>query len=83
MEPRGLVRAVMTGTSLLMIAAGGALFYFGEEMWGIALTAFGIVDLLTVRLVLGFVSERRQQQDAADPIDPAMDPSYNPYARED
>jgi len=75
-------------TSLVVIGLGGALVYLGSD-FGWFLVGFGVLDLLTMPLVLRKISHgstdpgARESDDPAAPIDPTADPSYNPYARED
>jgi hypothetical protein len=87
MGPPQLLRIALLATSLVVIGLGGALLYSGSDV-GWFLIGFGILDLLTMPLVLRTITRGRQgsetrPSDPSAPIDPAADPSYNPYARED
>jgi hypothetical protein len=88
-----LVRWLLVLTAVVMIAVGAAVFAFGGSFIGLVIALVGVFDLVTMRLVLGRMGSARgtggSEPVAAEPppveapADPAADPSYNPYARED
>jgi hypothetical protein len=78
------LRTALIGGALITIAVGVFLYLAVDEMIGIALVAIGVVDLVTIPLVLGMMERNRAR--SASPSEPPpveADPSYNPYARED
>ena len=88
-DPIAVLRPVMVGVALLTIVLGaGISFIVDDSVVGIIVAAFGVVDLLTIPLVLRVVARNRggAQAPGSAPGEPAPvepDRSYNPYARED
>ena len=77
------VRALVA-SGVLMVVAGTALALAVDPLLGL-ITLVGAIDLV---LAWAFATDRLGTPGAAvaedgTPIDPAQDPSYNPYARED
>jgi uncharacterized membrane protein len=91
-----MVRFSLVTGALILIAIGVFVALTGSTL-GWAIAAFGVVDLLTVPLVMRMI-ERSQRKIALEvaaqgttpdeepeppAADPTADPTYNPYARED
>lgn len=89
MNPRTTLRIALLAGALGIIGAGLIVALSGSA-FGWAIAAFGVVDLVTIPIILRAVSGKRTPAGpaAADPEAPPAepaetDPSYNPYARED
>lgn len=89
MTQRTTLRIALLAGSLAIIAVGVVIALSGSA-YGWAIAAFGVVDLVTIPLVLRSVSGDRSpagpaeaDPDAPPAEPPEEDPSYNPYARED
>jgi hypothetical protein len=84
-DPIAVLRPVMVGVALLTIVLGaGIYFILDDSVVGIIVAALGVIDLLTLPLVLRMVARDRggaQAPGEQAPVEP--DRSYNPYARED
>lgn len=91
--PRDVLKLALPLGALAIIAVGAVMLAAGESVAGWALVGFGVIDLLSVPLVLKMVKtgptasepgpEPLETAVPTEPPDPAADPSYNPYARED
>ena len=91
-----MLRFTLVAGALILIVVG-ALIALAGSAFGWAIAAVGVVDLLTVPLVVRMIerSQRKIELEAAAqgtaPVeepespaaDPTADPTYNPYARED
>jgi hypothetical protein len=82
-----VLRPILLGGALLTIVLGiGVYFILEEKTIGIALAAFGVIDLLTAPFMLRTIQQGSSGDAPEAPADEAPaqpDPSYNPYARED
>ncbi len=76
------VRWVLALTSVVMIAAGLAVYAFTDSIVGLVIAAIGAFDLVTMPLFLRKIGRAKAGSAPAAP-EPEADPSYNPYARED
>lgn len=75
-----VLRMVLIAGALLMIGAGVVIYLTTDEVLGAILAGFGILDLLTVPLVVRLIARNAALAEA----EPAgEDPDYNPYSRED
>ena len=79
------IRWVLPLSSVVIIAVGAGIAIAGETTLGIIIAAVGVVDLAAAPLVLRAIGRARTVDSGSTPppADPAADPSYNPYARED
>lgn len=67
-----VLRWALLGGAFMMIVVGVLVFLMIDRTAGIVVGAIGVLDLLTLRFVLGAIERSR-----------GTDPSYNSYARED
>ena len=75
---------MVVAVALLTIALGvGIYLLLDDSVVGIAVAAFGVVDLLTIPLVLRMIARNRAGSSAPTPAPAEPDRTYNPYARED
>ena len=86
--PPVLRLALLVGATLMIVAGVGIYLILEEPLVGLVIAAVGVLDLLTVPLVMRSIGRRSGSSPTAAPADgepePAgSDPSYNPYARED
>ena len=80
----GVLRPVMVAVALLTIALGvGIYLAMDDSVVGIAVAAFGVIDLLTIPLVLRMIARNRAGSGAPTSTPAGPDRTYNPYARED
>lgn len=91
-----MLRFALVAGALILIVVGAVIALTGSA-FGWAIAAVGLVDLVTVPLVMRAIerSQRKLELEAAaqgtalvdEPerpaADPTADPTYNPYARED
>ncbi len=90
MAPKGVLRPALLAGALFMIGIGVYLILSGSNT-GFILAGVGVVDLLTIPFTLRMIDRGSANRTgdpttpevSPEPIDPAADPSYNPYARED
>ena len=79
-----VLRPVMVAVALLTIALGvGIYLAMDDSVVGIAVAAFGVIDLLTIPLVLRMIARNRAGSGAPTSTPAGPDRAYNPYARED
>ena len=79
-----VLRPVMVAVALLTIALGvGIYLAMDDSVVGIAVAAFGVIDLLTIPLVLRMIARNRAGSGAPPGTPAEPDRTYNPYARED
>ncbi len=83
-DPIRVLRPVMVAVALLTIALGmGIYLALDDSVVGIAVAAFGVIDLLTIPLVLRMIARNRAGSSGPAPTPAEPDRTYNPYARED
>ena len=79
-----VLRPVMVAVALLTIALGAGIYFaMDDSVVGIAVAAFGVIDLLTIPLVLRMIARNRAGSSAPPGTPAEPDRTYNPYARED
>ena len=85
----GIVPAIILASGLLFTGIGVALLLAVDAILGVIFIAVGVVDVLMgIFFRSGFgAAVREAEREAVErgeaAANPAADPSYNPYARED
>lgn len=78
-DPIAVLRPVMIGVALLTIALGAGIYLaLDDSVVGIAVIAFGVIDLLTIPLVLRMITRNRAGSGGAASTPAEPDRTYNP-----
>jgi hypothetical protein len=84
-EQRAKVLTVALVSGSLLIIGIGLVAVLAGQWFGFLIAAFGVIDAATIPFVLRAVESRRSSSspNGQPAPDSSLDPSHNPYARED